>query len=44
MLEEHLAPARGTVPPQEWDVELAAGRALSQPEALGLLTPSEGRS
>jgi hypothetical protein len=32
------------VPRQEWDVELAAGRALSQPEALSLLTSSEGRS
>jgi predicted ATPase/class 3 adenylate cyclase len=44
MLEEHLAPARDTVPRQEWDVELAAGRALSQPEALGLLSSPEGRT
>ena len=44
MLEDHLAPARGTVPRQEWDAELAAGRALSQPEALSLLTSSESRS
>jgi predicted ATPase/class 3 adenylate cyclase len=37
MLEEHLAPARAAVAPQEWQAELAAGRALSQPEALALL-------
>lgn len=43
MLEEHLAPARGAVPRQQWEVELAAGRALSQPEALSLLSSPEGR-
>jgi len=37
MLEEHLAPARRTVTPQAWDAELAAGRALTQDEALALL-------
>jgi predicted ATPase/class 3 adenylate cyclase len=37
MLADLLAPARGAVPPREWDAELAAGRALSQPGALALL-------
>jgi hypothetical protein len=37
MVEGHLAPARAAVAPQEWDAELAAGHALSQPEALALL-------
>ncbi len=37
MMEELLAPARDTVPPQQWDAELAAGRALSETEALALL-------
>jgi predicted ATPase/class 3 adenylate cyclase len=37
MLEEYLAPARDSVPPREWDAGLAAGRALSQAEALTLL-------
>ena len=37
MLEEYLAPARAAVTPQEWDAELAAGRALTQPEAVTLL-------
>jgi tetratricopeptide (TPR) repeat protein len=37
MLEEFLAPARASVTPQEWDAELAAGRALSESEALALL-------
>jgi predicted ATPase/class 3 adenylate cyclase len=37
MVEELLAPARATVPSQVWEAELAAGRALSQPEALVLL-------
>jgi len=39
MLEEFLAPARAAMTPQEWDAELAAGRALSQAEALALLRP-----
>jgi hypothetical protein len=39
MVEEHLAPARAAVTPQEWQAELAAGRALSQAEALALLRP-----
>ena len=37
MIEEHLAPARAAVPPQDWNAELAAGRALSQDQALTLL-------
>jgi hypothetical protein len=37
MLAEYLAPARDSVPPAEWDAGLAAGRALSQAEALTLL-------
>jgi tetratricopeptide (TPR) repeat protein len=37
MLADVLAPARATVSPQEWDAELAAGRALGQQEALALL-------
>jgi predicted ATPase/class 3 adenylate cyclase len=36
-LEEHLAPARATVTPAEWDAELAVGRALSRDGALALL-------
>jgi len=37
LLERFLARARDAVPPQEWDAELAAGRALSPTEALALL-------
>ena len=37
MLEGHLAPARATVTPAEWDAELAACRVLSRDEALALL-------
>jgi predicted ATPase/class 3 adenylate cyclase len=37
LLDELLAPARASMTPQEWDTEEAAGRALSQPEALALL-------
>jgi len=37
MIEERLAPARDTVPPEEWDAELAAGRALAQEQSLALL-------
>jgi tetratricopeptide (TPR) repeat protein len=44
MLEDHLGPARATVPPREWEAELAAGRALSRPEALALLISPEGGS
>jgi predicted ATPase/class 3 adenylate cyclase len=39
MVEEHLAPARAAMTPQEWQAELAAGGALSQAEALALLRP-----
>ena len=37
MLEQFLAPARLTVTSQAWDAELAAGRALTQQEAVTLL-------
>ena len=37
MVEEYLAPARAVVTPQEWQAELAAGRALSQDAALALV-------
>jgi predicted ATPase len=41
MLEEYLAPARDTVPGQEWDAELAAGRALTQEQTVTLLLSTE---
>jgi predicted ATPase/class 3 adenylate cyclase len=37
ILEEHVAPARATVAPQDWDGEIAAGRGLSRQDALALL-------
>ncbi len=37
LLERFLAPARAAIPPQEWNAELAAGRALTQQEAARLL-------
>jgi predicted ATPase/class 3 adenylate cyclase len=37
LIDELLDPARASVTPQEWDAAEAAGRALSQPEALALL-------
>jgi predicted ATPase/class 3 adenylate cyclase len=37
LVEELLAPARSAVSAGEWDAGLAAGRALTQEEALGLL-------
>ena len=37
LIDELLTPAYAAVTPQEWDAWLAAGRALSQPEALALL-------
>jgi tetratricopeptide (TPR) repeat protein len=37
MIERFLAPARATIAPGQWDAELAAGRALSQPQAAALL-------
>jgi predicted ATPase/class 3 adenylate cyclase len=37
LMEELLAPARVTVTSQEWDTELAAGRELSETEALELM-------
>ena len=39
MADEHLAPARAAVTPQEWQAALAVGRALRQAEALALLRP-----
>jgi predicted ATPase len=37
MLEEYLAPVRATIAPEQWDAELAAGRALTQQQAATLL-------
>jgi predicted ATPase/class 3 adenylate cyclase len=37
MLEQFLGPARAAMTPQDWDAELAAGRALSESDALALL-------
>ena len=37
LFEELLAPARAAVTVQEWDAEVAAGRALPESEALALL-------
>jgi len=37
LLERFLAPARATIAPEEWDDELAAGRALNQEQAAMLL-------
>jgi len=36
-LEQFLAPARSTVASQAWDAELAAGRTLTEQEAIALL-------
>jgi predicted ATPase/class 3 adenylate cyclase len=40
MLERFLAPARATITPGSWDAEQAAGRALTQPQAVALLDSS----
>jgi predicted ATPase/class 3 adenylate cyclase len=37
-LEHFLAPARAAVPSADWDAALAAGRALTQQQAITLLT------
>jgi hypothetical protein len=37
LLDLFLAPARASLPRQAWDAEMAAGRALSQQQAAGLL-------
>ena len=37
VLERFLAPARAALPAEQWDAELAAGRALTQQQAAGLL-------
>ena len=45
MVEELLAPARAALAPEEWQAELAAGRALTQQEALTLFqSPSPARA
>jgi hypothetical protein len=36
-MEQYLAPARAAVSPEAWAAELAAGRTLTQPEAIALL-------
>jgi len=38
LLEQFLAPARAATDPQEWAAELAAGAALTQAQAVTLLT------
>ena len=40
LLERFLAPARAAIAREEWDAELAAGRALSQQQAATLLGSS----
>jgi predicted ATPase/class 3 adenylate cyclase len=37
MLEEFVGPARAAIAPEQWDAELAAGRALTQQQAATLL-------
>ena len=37
VLEEFVAPVRAATEPEEWDAALAAGRALTQPQAAALL-------
>jgi predicted ATPase/class 3 adenylate cyclase len=44
LLEQFLAPARGAIAPEEWDTELGAGRALTQQQAITLLTSSTLRA
>jgi tetratricopeptide (TPR) repeat protein len=45
MVEELLAPARAAVAPEEWQAELAAGRALTLQETLTLFqSPSPART
>jgi len=43
LLERFLAPARATIRRQGWDAELAAGRALSQQQAVALLLSAAPR-
>jgi predicted ATPase/class 3 adenylate cyclase len=38
LLEHFLAPARATIALEEWDTEIGAGRALTQQQAITLLT------
>jgi hypothetical protein len=38
LLERYLAPARAQITREAWDAELAAGRALTEQDALALLT------
>jgi predicted ATPase/class 3 adenylate cyclase len=42
MLQEYLAPARAAVSPQEWDAALAAGRTLTQTEAVTVMRSLSG--
>jgi predicted ATPase/class 3 adenylate cyclase len=37
LLKRFLAPVRASIAPREWDAELAAGRALTEPQAVRLL-------
>ena len=37
LLEQFLAPGRASIAPGAWDAELAAGRALTQQQAITLL-------
>jgi len=39
LLERFLAPARATIARDVWDTEVAAGRALTQQDAITLLLP-----
>ena len=43
LLERFLAPARAALAPGMWDAELAAGRALTQEQAAGLLRSAAHR-
>jgi tetratricopeptide (TPR) repeat protein len=44
LLERFLAPARNSMTPDAWDAELAAGQALSQQQAAGLLRSAAQRA
>jgi predicted ATPase len=37
--EKFLVPVRASIPPEQWDAELAAGRGLTQQQAATLLVP-----
>ena len=40
LLEQFLSRIRSAIPPEQWDADLAAGRALTQEEAVTLLLPT----